>query len=133
MVGCTGGQLELFSMDRGRLFHLFANNTGISFSYGCSMFDYARASTYFVGWRPGTPIEQLHHLALASTILRRPLFTTVSVVFIHTYSIECCTKPLLGLFLHSHGSSCRKLKLKVKVWCLCTGIATFWRMYSSGQ
>ena len=47
---------------------------------------------------------------------------------VHTCSIERCTKPLLGLYLVSRGSSYQKQKLKVKVWWLCTGIATFWRL-----
>ena len=48
---------------------------------------------------------------------------------VHTCSIERCTKPLLGLYLVLRGSSYQKQKLKVKVWWLCTGIATFWRLY----
>ena len=48
---------------------------------------------------------------------------------IHTCSIERCTKPLWGLYLVSRGSSYQNQKLKVKVWRLCTGTATFWRLY----
>ena len=45
------------------------------------------------------------------------------------FPIVLCTKLLVGLYLDSRGSSYQKLKHKVKVWCLCTGIATFWRLY----
>ena len=51
--------------------------------------------------------------------------TTVSVIFVHTCSIECCTKTVVGLYLDLRGRSYQKQKIKVKVWCLCTGIAPF--------
>ena len=38
-------------------------------------------------------------------------------------------KTLLGLYLDSRGRNYQKLKLEVEVRCLCTGIATFWRLY----
>ena len=53
------------------------------------------------------------------------LVTTVSVMFVHTCSIECCTKTLVGLYLNLRGRSYQKQKL----WSLCTGITTYWRLY----
>ena len=83
MVGHTGGQLEPFSMGkmyRGCLCHSFAKNAGISFSW--SMLDYSQCAlkNCFVGWHPGTTIQQQHHLALASTILHRPLYSNIAAV-----------------------------------------------------
>ena len=69
-------------MYRGCLCCLFAKNAGISFSYSCSMLDYSqRALRYrFVGWRPGTLIEQQHRLVLASTSLHGPLYSNTVAV-----------------------------------------------------
>ena len=54
-------------------------------------------------------------LKAGGKLLRTKLFVTVSVVFVHTISIVCYTKLLLGLHLVSRGSSYQKQKLKVKV------------------
>ena len=54
---------------------------------------------------------------------------TVSVVFVQTCFIERCKKRLVGLYLDLRGWSYQKQKLKVKVRCFCTEIATFWRLY----
>ena len=52
--------------------------------------------------------------------------TIVSFVFVLTWSIECYTKTF---YLNLCGRSYQKEKLEVNVWCLSTGIATFWRLY----
>ena len=57
------------------------------------------------------------------------LFTTVSVVFVHTYSIERCTKPLMGLYLDLRGSNYQKLTVQWE-WDreleLCETTPPFW-------
>ena len=40
-----------------------------------------------------------------------------------------CRKPFMGLYLDSRDSSYQKPTDKVKLWCVCNGIATFWRTY----
>ena len=82
-VGHTVGQLEPLSMEkmyRGCLCRSFARNAGISFSYSCSILDCSQCASryHFVGWCPGTTIEQEHFLALASTILHRPLYSNMA-------------------------------------------------------
>ena len=65
-----------------RLCRSFAKNAGITFSYSCSMLDcpYRAMRYHFAGWSPGTTIEQNHCLALASTILHRPLSSNMAAV-----------------------------------------------------
>ena len=59
---CTGGQLELFSMEkmyRDRVCSSKAQTSDSRFSYSCSMLDLPwHALRYrLVGWSPGTAME----------------------------------------------------------------------------
>ena len=54
------------------------------------------------------------------------LFQSPSSTLAHTMLY----KPLSRLYLDSRCSSYQKPKLKIKIlWCLCTRIATLWRIY----
>ena len=90
-MGHIGGQLEPFSMGkmyRGRCC-LSARNVGISF---CSMLDYSQHALryHFVGWHPGTMIEQEHFSVLTSTILHRPLYSNM-VANLQNFTDFSCT------------------------------------------
>ena len=111
-VGRTGGQLEPFSMGkiyRGRLCRSFARNAGISFSYSYSMLDYSQCASryHFVGWRPGTMIEQEHFLVLPSTILHRPLYSNMAANLWSFRDFSCtCNGSINSLVFHlSFGQS----------------------------